>query len=384
MDGQALSRGKSKYLALYGQVRRDIIEGVYPAGSRLPSKRNLAQEMNVSVITVEHAYELLVDEGYAMAEEKRGYFVIYDPGTVFPVAETVTQVHGAGNDEITVNENKTAISFTDSRPETGGYGAGAESSAAIPSFPASLYVRMCRKIMSYNREEIFEKAPGFGVEKLRRAIASYLRRSRGIEAEPERIIVGAGAEYLYGMIVKALGRHISYGIENPSYQNIKKVYETEGVKLTMLPLGKDGIDSSKLWKADISALHITPYRSFPTGVTASASKKHEYIRWCNERNAVIIEDDFESEFSPSRKPEETLFALSNGKNIIYVNTFTRTIGSFIRVAYMVVPRELLGLFQERLGFYSCPVPTPEQYILAEVIENGDFERHLNRVRRSRR
>lgn len=381
MNRKTLSQTKSKYIALYEQIRRDIVEGVYPAGSKLPSKRNMAEEMNVSVITIEHAYELLVDEGYASAEEKRGYFVIYDPGRVFPVAESLLR-----NFPIEGNaDGKYAPESSEAQKDQAvKSGRGAEGNTAYPSFSAPLYVRLCRKIMSYNQDEIFEKSPGFGVDRLRKAIASYLRRSRGIETEPEQIIVGAGAEYLYGMIVKALGRQISYGIENPSYQNIKKVYDAEGVKLTMLSLGKDGIDSDELWRADVRALHITPYRSFPTGVTASASKKHEYIRWCNERKAIIVEDDFESEFSPSRKPEETLFALNEGKNVIYVNTFTRTIGSFIRAAYMVIPRGLVDLFEEKLGFYSCPVPTPEQYILAELIDNGDFERHLNRVRRSRR
>lgn len=353
---------KSKYIALYEQIRRDIVAGVYAAGCKLPSKRNMAEEMNVSVITVEHAYGLLVDEGYVSAEEKRGYFVIYDAESVFPVGEHVP--HSLKNEGLPAENEGLRIPF--------------------PLLSPPLYMRLSRKVMSAHSGEIFEKSPRFGVERLRKSIAAYLRRSRGIRAEASQIVIGAGAEYLYGMIVKALGRRIVYGIENPSYQNIRKVYEAEGADLKMLPLGKNGIESAELWRADVKVLHITPYRSFPTGVTASASKKHEYIRWCNEKKTIIIEDDFESEFSPSRKPEETLFAMNNGQNVIYVNTFTRTIGPFIRAAYMVIPEDMTGLFNERIGFYSCPVPTPEQYILAELIENGDFERHLNRVRRSRR
>ena len=131
-------------------------------------------------------------------------------------------------------------------------------------------------------------------------------------------------------------------------------------------------------------LHTTPYRSFPTGVSASASKRHEYIRWSNAGGRYIIEDDFESEFSVSTKPEDTLFALSSGDNVIYLNTFSKTISPSLRIGYMVLPQKLVGDFDERLGFYSCTVPTFEQHVVARLIANGDFERHINKVRRDKR
>ncbi|MCR5278372.1 MAG: PLP-dependent aminotransferase family protein, partial [Lachnospiraceae bacterium] len=137
-------------------------------------------------------------------------------------------------------------------------------------------------------------------------------------------------------------------------------------------------------KTGAGVLHITPYRSFPTGVTATATKKAEYLRWSVERKGLIIEDDFESEFTPSRKAEDTLFSMDREGKVIYVNTFTRTIGTFVRCAYMVIPERLSDLFEKKIGFYSTSVPTLEQLILAELIDNGDFVRHINRVRRQRR
>ena len=133
-----------------------------------------------------------------------------------------------------------------------------------------------------------------------------------------------------------------------------------------------------------SVLHTTPYRSYPTGVSASASKRHEYIRWASHKDRYIIEDDFESEFSVSTKPEDTLFSLSTGDNVIYLNTFSKTISPSLRVGYMVLPKKLAPEFENRLGFYSCTVPTFEQYVIARLIENGDFERHINKVRRNKR
>ena len=162
------------------------------------------------------------------------------------------------------------------------------------------------------------------------------------------------------------------------------MYRASEVGYDTLKLSSDGIDSSALSQTSASVLHTTPYRSYPTGVSASASKRHEYIRWASAEERYIIEDDFESEFSVSKKPEDTLFALSNKDNVIYLNTFSKTISPSLRTGYMVLPKQLVEKFDTRLGFYSCTVPTFEQYVIARLIQNGDFERHINKVRRNKR
>ncbi|MBQ8004103.1 MAG: PLP-dependent aminotransferase family protein, partial [Oscillospiraceae bacterium] len=231
---------------------------------------------------------------------------------------------------------------------------------------------------------ILERSPGNGCIELRSAISHYLARSRGVYVSPEQIIIGSGAEYLYGLIVELLGREKVYAIEAPSYEKIEQVYHASDVKCESLMLGQDGIESAELWECDAHVLHITPYRSFPSGVSASASKRHEYIRWAENPGRYIVEDDFESEFSVSAKAEETLFSLSDNDNIIYINTFSKTVSPSLRVGYMVLPEKLVSVFDEKLGFYSCTVPSFEQFLLAELIDNGDFERHINRVRRKKR
>ena len=175
-----------------------------------------------------------------------------------------------------------------------------------------------------------------------------------------------------------------YAIESPSYEKIEQVYRAAGVKYEPLPLSDDGIDSAALAKTKADVLHTTPYRSFPSGVTASASKRHEYIRWSDKSDRFIIESDYDSEFSVSAKPAETLFALADRDNVIYLNTFSETISPSLRVGYMVLPKRLVKTFDEKLGFCSCTVPTFEQLVLTELIGNGDFERHINRVRRAMR
>lgn len=346
----------SAYLQLYRQVREDIVNGLYVYGSKLPSKRLTAGETGLSTVTVEHAYALLCDEGYIESRERSGYIVMFRPDDGFmSSSDTIVPV-----------------------PHQYRY----QGSNMTFSFP--LMAKTIRKVINDYGEEIFERSPNEGCVYLREEISRYLERSRGIKADTDQIIIGSGSEYLYDFIVGLFGRDKIYAIETPSYKKIEQVYRMCGVRFEMLPLGSDGISSSDLSRSQASILHISPYRSFPSGITASASKRHEYVRWAQKENRYIIEDDFESEFSVSKKSEETLFTLTKNDNVIYMNTFSQTISPSLRVGYMIIPKHLLCEYHEKLGFYSCTVPTFIQYVLADIIRNGDFERHINRERRKKR
>lgn len=344
------------YLQLYKEMREDIVEGVYKYGEKLPSKRLVAEETSVSTITVEHTYSLLSEEGYIESKERSGYFVIFKNSDY--LGKNIA------------NELKSEISL--------------EAAHENESFPFSTLARTMRKVISDYGERIMLRTENSGSVELRRAISSYLFRSRGISADIEQIIVGSGAEYLYGLLVRLIGRDKIFALESPSYEKILQVYMSEGISTDALPLTSDGIDSGALKNTRADVLHISPYRSYPSGVTASASKRHEYLRWADKGERYIIEDDFESEFSVSKKNEETLFNLSEKDNVIYMNTFSKTVSSSLRVGYMVIPKKLVERFYERLGFYSCTVPTFEQLLLSELIDSGDFERNINRVRRKKR
>lgn len=351
----------NKYIELYEKLRNEIIDGVYERGTKLPSKRVTADSYGVSLITVEHAYELLYEEGYIVPKERSGYYVAYDVNeTDIPIAR---------------KDRESLILLARTSPS---------SQQPNISFSINTYAKKARKVLTDYPDEILLKSPGFGSLYLREAIALYLERSRNIRTDYKDIIIGSGAEYLYGLIVRALGRNIEYGIEYPSYQKIEQIYKAEGVKIDNLELDRNGIKSSALKNTSAKVLHITPYRSFPTGISATAAKKREYLEWSRLNQTYIIEDDFESEFSPSRKSEETLYAIDKEGRVIYINTFSKTIGGAIRIAYMVIPENLRDLFEEKIGFYNCTVPTFNQYILAELINDGDFERHLNKARRTTR
>lgn len=343
------------YLSIYRKLREAIVGGAYVFGERLPSKRTLAEKMGFSTITAAHAYSLLCDEGYIEARERSGYFVIFRKSDGF-----------------------VSTPFIEKKP------AAPRDAQNYPHFPFSVFAKTMRTVLSIYGEQLLESVPCEGAVQLREALARYLARNRGIQATAQQIVIGSGAEYIYGLIIELLGRERKYGIEAPSYEKIEYVYRAKEACYLPLPLSHDGIESGALQKTQASVLHTTPYRSFPSGITASATKRYEYIRWSKKPGRYIIEDDFESEFSISKKPEDTLFSLSDQDNVIYLNTFSKTVSPSLRVGYMVLPKHLVSVFKEKLGFYSCTVPTLEQLVIAALIENGDFERHINRVRRSKR
>jgi GntR family transcriptional regulator/MocR family aminotransferase len=233
-------------------------------------------------------------------------------------------------------------------------------------------------------EEILVKSPNHGCMMLRQAIAAYLNRSSDILVKPEQIIIGSGAEYLYNVVVRMFGTEIIYGLENPSYKQIRKVYEGMGARCEMLHMGREGIQSEELQGTKAKILHVTPFHSYPSGVTASVKKRHEYLEWAKNHDGIIIEDDFDSEFFMPGKPIDTLFMTDDSQSVIYINTFSKSLSPSIRIGYMILPERLLGKYKETMGEFSCTVPVLDQYVLAEFIERGHFEQHLNRVRRHRR
>ncbi len=344
------------YMQLYAHLRRDIVDGVYPNGAKLPSKRLLAEETGVSVITVEHAYDILCDEGYVEARQRSGYFVVYK------------------RDDF-LSEKEEAVSAPVSV---------SHAHAARSDFPFSVLAKTMRRVLATYGDRILVKSPNRGCPELRQAIAGYLGRSQGISVGAEQIVIGSGSEYLYSLIAQLLGKDRCFALESPSYDKIRSVYEASGVRCELLRLARDGIKSAELARTAATVLHVTPFHSFPSHVTADVSKRNEYLAWAEARDGYVIEDNYDSELTVSRKNEDTLFAMSGGERVIYLNTFSQTLAPSFRVGYMVLPPSLLSEFDRRLGFYSCTVSVFEQYVLAELIRGGDFERHIHRVRRARR
>lgn len=342
-------RGESAYLQLYRQLRQEIVSGLLPPGTRLPSRREMAAESGLSTVTVEHAYALLEDEGYARTRPRSGCYVCFGgaPGQVQPRAA--------------LEEMSADLS-------------GAED------FPFSVWAKTMRAVLADYDRRILVKSPNPGVGELRLALAEYLGRSRGVSVRPERIIVGSGAEYLYGQLAQLLGRKRLFALEDPCYALIRRVYALEGLRWEALRLGDEGILSGELERSRASVLHVTPYHSYPSGVTASAGKRHEYAAWAEARDGLIVEDDYDSALAAPGRQIETVLSIAP-ERVLYLGSFSKLLAPAMRTGFLVLPERLLGEYEEKLGFLSCTVPVFDQLVLAKFIRDGHMERYINRRRR---
>jgi GntR family transcriptional regulator/MocR family aminotransferase len=348
-------KDQKKYYSIYLEVKNKILSGELEADGKLPSKRVMADMRGVSLITVERAYAMLEDEGYIYARERSGYFVSHisrltasEPSQVRPPVRHMREEH--------------------TRPQE-------------RDFEYSLWFKTLRKVISERGEELFVRSPSKGCAVLRNALVDYLYRYRGMVADPHAIVIGSGSEQLYEIAVKLLGRDKIYGIEDPSYSQIRAVYLGAGAEVCPLRFGEDGIESDELSKKQFDVLHVTPFHSYPSGVTTSISKRYEYLRWAEGKNSFIIEDDFDSEFFMPGHPIDPLYSLDTRGSVIYINTFSKSLSPSMRMGYMILPPSLIEKYEQRLGMFSCSVPVLDQYVLAEFISSGSFERHLNRTRR---
>ncbi len=338
------------YITIYNRIKKEITDGVYKSGTKLPSKRVCAERWGVSVVTVEHAYALLEDEGYISGTQRRGYFVIYNSKDFF--------------DNKPKNYNTPILPLKEFNE----------------IFPESVYLKTVRKVLADYGAEILSESENTGLSVFKAAISDYLFRCRGIKTAPDRIIIGSDASALYGIIISLLGGEKIFAIEDPSYKKIENTYKLHKIRFEKLRLETGGLNSEALKCSSAEVLHVTPYRSYPSGITATAAKRAEYIDWAKKRNGIIIEDDYGSEFYKYRKPFDTLFSLGN-QNVIYLNTFSKTVSPAVKTGYLVLPETLTDLFKKNEKKISCSVPTLEQLVLTTLLNDGSFERNLNRIRR---
>lgn len=351
------SAAKPLYEQLYENIKYDILSGRMSEGEKLPSKRALAEQQQVSVITVENAYSQLIAEGYVRAAERSGCYVQYSGDAVeLPKTEPPYENAAAAPDERTL----------ETLPGT---------------FPFSVWTRLMRSVILEKGTALLRPVQNGGAEELRRAISGYLYRARGFYQPPERIIVGAGTEYLYNLLIQLLGREKRYGIEDPGYEKLPKIYALNGVGCEYISLDGSGMKASELYEKGVDVAHISPAHHYPTGIVMPISRRREIMRWAEGGERFIIEDDYDSEFRWSGKPLPTMFGSDTTGRVIYVNTFSQTIAPSVRISYMCLSEKLCGLWREKLGFYACPVPAFEQYTLARFISEGCFERHINRTKK---
>lgn len=364
-----LDHEKNLYESLYEKIKDDILTGTLKADQKLPSKRSFAQHMKISVVTIENAYAQLMIEGYIYSVEKKGYFVCALEkltGNIknkdsFVIKEKITEnrISYQNAEEIDLINNGTSLD----------------------KFPFSVWSKLMREVLSEQNIKLLESVPYNGIFALREAIASHLYAMRGMTVSPEQIIVGAGTEYLYGLLIQLLGRDKTYAIENPGYKKIAQIYHYNDVHYEFIEMDEYGMSCKELAAGSADIAHISPAHHYPTGIVMPIKRRQEILNWAGEREGrYLIEDDYDSEFRFVGKPIQTIQSIDSNQKVIYINTFSKSLAPSFRISYMVLPEHLMEIFNRDLNFYLCTVPSMEQYTLAKFIAKGYFERHINRMR----
>ena len=355
-------RGKLPlYDYLYRCIKEDILSGRLAPGEKLPSKRSLSRHLEIGIVTVENAYAQLIAEGYLYALEKRGYFVsdLKAQPPSAPVPLPAAPPSDTLSWDLDLKNNHAGTDW----------------------FPFSVWARLMRQVLSEQGPELLKPIPHNGAFVLRQAISQYLYHFRGISALPDQIVVGAGTEYLYNLIVQLLGRDKLYGMEDPGYWKAGRIYNLNGANCVPLPMDPQGVSLSAVEKSGAQVLHLSPSHQFPTGIVTPIARRQALLHWAEEApERYIIEDDYDSEFRFTGRPIPPMQSIDHSGRVIYINTFSRTLAPSFRISYMILPRPLLERYQKQLGFYSCTVPAMEQHTLARFLSGGYFEQHLNRSR----
>lgn len=360
---------ESLYQHLYNCIKKDILAGVLRPDCKLPSKRSFAKNLGISTITVENAYAQLQSEGYIYSVPKRGFFVSDISGIPksAPAAARTVQAQAAETHPLTAAD---------------GYFADFVSNRTNPAnFPFATWAKLMREVISERKADLMQNAPYGGVYELRTAICRHLKQFRNMEIRPEQVIIGAGTDYLYGLLIQLLGHDKVYAIENPGYRKLSHVYRSHHVACRYVSLDQNGVCISSLEDSGADIVHISPGHHYPTGIVTSIGRRYELLGWAAKSDSrYIIEDDYDSEFRLTGKPIPMLQSIDVMEKVIYMNTFSKSLASTIRISYMVLPMHLVEKYDRELSFYSCAVSTFEQYTLARFIEEGYFEKHINRMR----
>ena len=348
---------KPMYEQLYQYIADSIKSGIFEKGERMPSKKSLAAHLKISVNTVETAYLILVQEGYLKAVPRSGYYVQKIESHIGAPVRAETEE---------TPKPRPRVDFRTNAVDVG-------------SFPYSTWVKLSKEIM-YSNPELLNAGEPRGDYELRESIARYLAEFRGVKCSARQIIVGAGIEYLLMLLTEIIGKNKIYAVENPGYSKTERIIKNAGNEIKYIGLDEKGIRVDKLEASGAEITYVTPSHQFPSGVTMPMDRRAELIAWAETGRRYIIEDDYNSEFNFSIKPIPAMQGMSGGGRVIYLSTFSRVLAPSIRAAYMVLPPELLDVYERNFQGYSSTVPRFEQHTLNAFISGGYLARHLNRVK----
>ena len=360
------SGSKCLYEQIYEHIKNEIRGGKLLTGERLPSTRALAEYLQISRSTAEFAYEQLRSEGYIESKPYKGYFVC--KLDELPENSTFHKLVFPKNEG---NVKKIEAEFVFS-----------PNGLDMSVFPYGVWKRITRNILNESNTDLFSLGEPQGDSNLRQTISRYLHSARGVNCTPEQIVVGAGNDYLLLLLEKLLGRQTGIAMENATYIRAYRIFKSFGYRIETVKTDESGMQVEDLQHRQVKAAYVMPSHQYPTGITMPIGRRMELLRWAaSEEERYLIEDDYDSEFRYRGKPIPSLQGTDTNGRVIYIGTFSKAIAPAIRVSYMVLPFALLKRYQEECYFYSSTVSRIDQRILNEFIQDGYFERYLNKTRK---
>ena len=349
------------YEQLYRYFVEEIHSGRLKTGEKLPSKRSLCAHLNISQATVETAYGMLVSEGYLLSRPRSGYYV---------------------SDFAALGQGDAAPPAAEEPPETvpqRPYYDFSTSAVDTSLFPYSSWAKLNKEIV-YASPELLQRGERQGDAVLRQALCAFLEEYRGVKCAPSQIVVGAGMEYLTGLLLQLFPRETVFGMEDPGYASIYHTLVNNDRTLRFIPLDDGGMSLAALRASDVDVAYLTPSHQFPMGITTSAGRRSQLLRWAAEEpGRYIIEDDYDSEFRYGSRPLPAMQSMDTAGRVIYIGTFSRSIAPSIRIAYLVLPPALLERYRAMFSHSLSTVSRYEQAVMARFLSEGFYTRYLRRV-----
>lgn len=370
---------------LYEELRRAILSGRLLPRQRIPSTRSLAKSLGISRTTVTSCYEQLLSEGYLETIVGSGTYVCAQlpddllhstpvesvQKTVPPIQLSKYAARLAEIDTSLIDEPNIQISFRYGRP-------------AFDHFPMQTWRKLLSRHCRDNSTWLDYATDALGYKPLREAIARYLSRSRAVQCEPEQVIITNGTQQALYLIMRL---SIEFGdaiaLEDPGYLSARRIFLSQGAKLLPVRVDESGLivkDLAKYANESIKLVYVTPSHQFPTGAILSLPRRLELLAWAQQNSAMIIEDDYDSEYRYGDRPIPALQGLAQTDSVLYIGTFSKVLFPSLRIGYLVLPPSLISLFARAKWLSDRSLPSLEQQVLADFIEQGHIDRHIRKMR----
>ncbi len=353
------------YMSIYKHLRAQIVTGHIGGGDKMPSLRQMASNLDVSITTIIQAYTQLEVEGYIKSRAQSGYYVITKDWSKEAriIEDPSMSIVDDNFNSFTIDENPYYIDLN--------------------VFDAARWKKSYNKVIAKYSPLLFFEGDPQGEASLRYEIAKYLYNHRGVIASPDQIVIAAGTQQLtlhLCRILKSMDiNHIA--TEDPGYLPVQKIFEGGGYTLNKIPLDTAGIKIELLPRNIPSAVYICPSNQFPTGIVMPFHRRMEIIRWARENHSIIIEDDYDSELRYFGKPIPALQGLEKDAPVVYLGSFSATIFPALRISYMVLPPNLIHSYRHIKEDYSQTCSKLEQLTLAMYMEEGFYDIHIKRLRK---